>query len=56
MEAKESLREFQTRLAEKLKAAEATSGVSSKLGFSAGGRHCLVALEIGRASCRERVS
>jgi twitching motility protein PilI len=45
MEAKESLREFQTRLAEKLKAAEATQGVSSKLGFSAGGRHWLVALD-----------
>lgn len=45
MEAKESLREFRTRLAEKLKAAEATEGVSSKLGFAAGGRHWLVDLD-----------
>ena len=44
MEAKESLREFQTRLAEKLKAAEAAKGASSKLGFVAGGRHWLVDL------------
>lgn len=44
MEAKESLREFQTRLAEKLKAAEAAKGVSSKLGFIAGGKHWLVDL------------
>ncbi|HNA29088.1 MAG TPA: chemotaxis protein CheW [Thiobacillaceae bacterium] len=42
---KESLREFQTRLAEKLKAAEAASGASSKLGFIAGGRHWLVGLD-----------
>jgi twitching motility protein PilI len=45
MEAKESLREFQTRLAEKLKAAEATQGAASKLGFSAGGRLWLVGLD-----------
>ncbi|MCU0933833.1 MAG: chemotaxis protein CheW [Thiobacillaceae bacterium] len=45
MEAKESLREFQTRLADKLKAAEATEGASSKLGFTAGGRHWLVDLD-----------
>jgi twitching motility protein PilI len=44
MEAKESLREFQTRLAEKLKAVEGVQGVSSKLGFIAGGRHWLVDL------------
>ncbi|MBM4180821.1 MAG: chemotaxis protein CheW [Betaproteobacteria bacterium] len=45
MEAKESLREFQTRLADKLKAAEATEGASSKLGFTAGGQHWLVDLD-----------
>ncbi len=45
MEAKESLREFQTRLAEKLKAAEETRGASSKLGFIAGGKHWLVDLD-----------
>jgi twitching motility protein PilI len=45
MEAKESLREFQTRLAEKLKAAEATRGAASMLGFSAGGRLWLVSLD-----------
>jgi twitching motility protein PilI len=45
MEARESLREFQTRLAEKLKAAEETRGASSKLGFIAGGRHWLVSLD-----------
>lgn len=45
MEAKESLREFQTRLAEKLKAVEETQGVSSKLGFIAGGQHWLVDLD-----------
>jgi twitching motility protein PilI len=44
MEAKESLREFQTRLAEKLRAAEDSKGVSSKLGFIAGGQHWLVDL------------
>jgi twitching motility protein PilI len=45
MEAKESLREFQTRLAEKLKAAEEAQRVSSKLGFLAGGQHWLVDLD-----------
>jgi twitching motility protein PilI len=45
MEAKESLREFQTRLAEKLKAAEEAKRVSSKLGFLAGGQHWLVDLD-----------
>ena len=45
MEAKESLREFQTRLAEKLKAAEKAKGASSKLGFIAGGQHWLVDLD-----------
>jgi twitching motility protein PilI len=45
MQDKESLREFQTRLADKLKAAEASTGASSKLGFIAGGRHWLVSLD-----------
>ena len=44
-EARESLRDFQTRLAEKLKAAEATSGANSKLGILAGGRHWMVNLD-----------
>lgn len=42
---KQSLREFQTQLAEKLKAAQAATGPSSKLGFIAAGRHWLVGLE-----------
>ncbi len=45
MSDKQSLRDFQTQLAEKLKAAKAATGPSSKLGFIAGGRHWLVALE-----------
>lgn len=45
MEAKQSLREFQTRLAEKLKSADESRGVASKLGFVAGGRHWLVDLD-----------
>lgn len=45
MEAKASLREFQTRLAEKLKAAEAAQSAAAKLGFAAGGRHWLVELD-----------
>ena len=45
MEAKQSLREFQTRLAEKLKAVDETRGIASKLGFVAGGRHWLVDLD-----------
>jgi len=42
---KQSLRDFQSQLAEKLKAAQAATGPSSKLGFIAGGRHWLVSLE-----------
>jgi twitching motility protein PilI len=45
MEAKERLREFQTRLAEKLKTAEEAPGAASKLGFLAGGRYWLVDLD-----------
>jgi twitching motility protein PilI len=42
---KQSLRDFQAQLAEKLKAAQVASGPSSKLGFIAGGRNWLVGLE-----------
>lgn len=42
---KQSLRDFQTQLAEKLKAAQAATGPSSKLGFIAGGQNWLVGLE-----------
>jgi len=42
---KQSLRDFQAQLAEKLKAAQAATGPSSKLGFIAGGRNWLVSLE-----------
>lgn len=42
---KQSLRDFQTQLAEKLKAAQVASGPSSKLGFIAGGRNWVVSLE-----------
>jgi len=42
---RESLREFQGRLTAKLKAAEASSGASSKLGVLAGGRQWLVNLD-----------
>lgn len=45
VEARETLRDFQSRLAEKLKVAQATSGTSSKLGILAGGSHWLVGLE-----------
>lgn len=45
MKDKQSLRDFQTQLAEKLKAAEAATGPSSKLGFVIGGRNWLVSLE-----------
>ncbi len=45
MRDKQSLRDFQTALAEKLKAAQAATGPSSKLGFIAGGRHWLVSLD-----------
>ncbi len=42
---KEGLRDFQNRLADKLKAADGTSGSVSKLGFIAGGQHWLVSLD-----------
>jgi twitching motility protein PilI len=42
---KQSLRDFQTQLAEKLKAAQAATGPSSMLGFLAGGEHWLVNLD-----------
>lgn len=45
MKDKQSLRDFQAQLADKLKAAQAATGPSSKLGFIAGGRHWLVSLE-----------
>ncbi len=45
MKDKQSLRDFQTQLAAKLKAAQAATGPSSKLGFIAGGRNWLVSLE-----------
>jgi twitching motility protein PilI len=45
MKDKQSLRDFQTQLAEKLKAAQVATGPSSKLGFIAGGRNWLVSLE-----------
>lgn len=45
MKDKQSLRDFQTQLADKLKAAQAATGPSSKLGFITGGRHWLVGLE-----------
>lgn len=41
---RESLRDFQARLADRLKAAQARSGAGSKLGFLAGGRNWLVDL------------
>jgi len=44
-QARDNLRDFQSRLAEKLKAAEAASGSSSKLGILAGGRYWLVNLD-----------
>ena len=44
-ENRESLREFQVRLAEKLKAAEDLNGARSKLGIIAGGQHWLVDLD-----------
>ena len=42
---RESLRDFQARLAEKLKAAEDRSTAPAKLGLLAGGRHWLVDLD-----------
>jgi twitching motility protein PilI len=41
----ESLRDFQARLAERLRAAQAGGGATSKLGFVAGDRHWLVSLD-----------
>ncbi len=40
-----TLREFQTRLAERLKSVASESGEASKLGFVAGGRHWLTGLD-----------
>ncbi len=45
MKDKQSLRDFQTQLADKLRAAQSATGPSSKLGFVAGGRNWLVSLE-----------
>lgn len=42
---REHLRDFQARLADKLKAAEAAQGATSKLGVLAGGRHWLLDLD-----------
>lgn len=42
---RESLRDFQTRLAEKLKAAEAVTGATSLLGFLAGGAQWVLRLD-----------
>lgn len=44
-ERRESLRDFQARLAEKLKTAEAGSGAGSRLGILAGGRQWMVSLD-----------
>lgn len=41
----ENLRDFQARLADKLKAAESTGGTHSKLGFLAGGQNWMVDLD-----------
>lgn len=45
MEEHLNLREFQTRLAERLKGAASRDGENAKLGFVAGGRHWLTALD-----------
>ncbi|MDP2787245.1 MAG: chemotaxis protein CheW [Pseudomonadota bacterium] len=45
MRSKQSLRDFQTQLAEKLKLAQGSNEVSSKLGFVAGGKNWLVDLD-----------
>lgn len=45
MRSKQSLRDFQTQLAEKLKVAQGSNEVSSKLGFIAGGKNWLVNLD-----------
>lgn len=42
---RENLRDFQSRLADKLKAAEASPGSNSKLGILAGGQHWLLDLD-----------
>ena len=42
---RENLRDFQSRLADKLKAAESAAGATSKLGILAGGRHWLLDLD-----------
>lgn len=42
---KQSLRDFQAQLAEKLRAAQGATGPTSKLGFLAGGRNWLVGLD-----------
>lgn len=43
--ARDSLRDFQARLADKIKAAEGVTGATSKLGFVAGGRQWLLELD-----------
>jgi twitching motility protein PilI len=45
MRDKQSLRDFQTQLAEKLKLAQGSNEVTSKLGFVAGGKNWLVDLD-----------
>jgi twitching motility protein PilI len=45
VQVRENLRDFQNRLAQKLEAAQANSGATSKLGVIAGGRHWLVSLD-----------
>lgn len=45
MRDKQSLREFQTQLAEKLKLAQVSNEVTAKLGFVAGGKNWLVDLD-----------
>ncbi|NTV93786.1 MAG: chemotaxis protein CheW [Thiobacillus sp.] len=45
MEERLNLREFQARLAERLKGSAEQDGAAAKLGFLAGGRHWLVALD-----------
>lgn len=45
MEERINLREFQTRLAERLKGAAERNGETAKLGFIAGGRHWLTGLD-----------
>jgi twitching motility protein PilI len=45
MRSKQSLRDFQTQLADKLKQAQVSNVATSKLGFVAGGKHWLVNLD-----------